>query len=55
MTMIASITCKQCGQPCELTGCATCADYPKIDRTIGRDNTIKRIRQALAKRSGRQS
>lgn len=54
MTMIARITCRQCSQPCELAGYATCASYPKIDRAIDRDETIKRIRQALAKRSGRQ-
>lgn len=51
MTTIVRITCKHCGNECELTGC-TCR-YPKIEDT-SRDAVCKRIKAALVKRSGKQ-
>src|SRR3712207_4334014 len=51
MATVGRVTCRKCGQECELTGCP-CA-YPKIEDT-SRDAVCKRIKAALVKRSGKQ-
>lgn len=53
MTMIARITCKKCGNECDLNGCPCAIDYPKIT-DMSRDAVCKRIKAALVKRSGKQ-
>jgi hypothetical protein len=49
---IVRVTCKRCGEACELTGCTACATYPELGRP-DRDVAIKRIREALKRRSGK--
>lgn len=51
MPGIGRVTCRQCGNPCELRGCP-CA-YPPIADT-SRDAVCTRIKAGLVARSGRQ-
>lgn len=48
---VVRVTCKRCGQACELTGCV--CGYPELGRP-DRDVTVKRIKAALVRRSGVQ-
>lgn len=52
MASAGRVTCRKCGEPCELAGCPTCSAYPELGR-VDRDVTIKRIRAALRQRSGK--
>lgn len=50
MTMIARVTCKRCGEECDLGGCP--CGYPAIE-DASREATIRRVRTALKARSGK--